>query len=59
MMLVVALYLIIALFAWGALLHIDGVGKPRKPTTPRQVAVTVAFDAAIIVALGFAISRLS
>jgi hypothetical protein len=44
-------WMLVALFAYSALLVVAQVGKPKKPTEPVTAAIVVAIDAALIVGL--------
>lgn len=54
----IALYVIAALTAWGALLTIGRIGKPREPLTPSVVAGATVLNAVIVTVLVLAAMRL-
>ena len=46
-------YLLIGLWAFGALTSVATVEKPKKPNTPTTAAIIVALDALLVVGLLF------
>lgn len=53
-----ALFIIAGIVALGALIRISLVGKPRKPLSGGEVAVSTAIDAAVVVFLILAALKL-